>query len=159
RRFAGLCGPMRRTREMLWLVGPTALGSSTLSATIGVLSLLAGSVIDGHRARETWFAWWVGDAIGDLTVAALLLTWLGGPRAKLRWPRVLEAAALVAASILVGASLSLSKPGAAGPGASLAPYLMFPSFPLLIWAALRFGLRGTTASMFLVSIVAIARTA
>jgi signal transduction histidine kinase len=75
---------------------------------------------------------------------------VSAPRAKPRWPRVVEAAALGASSILVGASVSFSKPGAAGPGGALEPYLMLPIFPLLIWAALRFGLRGTTATMFLV---------
>ena len=50
-------------------------------------------------SAETWRAWWVGDALGDLVVAPVLLTWrsLGGVN---RSPRgLLEALALVVASV------------------------------------------------------------
>ena len=157
--FAGLRGPIRRTSQVLWLIGPVALGSSTLSATIGVASLQAAGVVDGGHVAETLRAWWVGDALGDLTVGSFLLSWVGAPREKLRLPRALEAAALGVSSILVGVSVSFAKPVAASTGASLDPYLMFPICPLLIWAALRFGLRGTTTAIFLVWALATANTA
>jgi signal transduction histidine kinase len=156
---AGLRGPMRRTSEVLWLVGPVALGTTVLSATIGVASLLAGRAIDSHLVGATWRAWWVGDALSDLTVGSLLLTWASAPRWKPRGIRVVEALGLAASSILVGASVSFAKPGPPGGGPFLEPYLAFSIFPLLMWAALRFGLRGTTATMFLVWAVATVVTA
>jgi signal transduction histidine kinase len=68
---------------------------------------------------------------------------------------LLEAAAL-GASVIVASILIFGAP--AGPNAEMfAQAYMF--FPLLIWAALRFGQRGAVSTAFIVSVIAVAGTA
>src|SRR6185369_15934500 len=77
------------------LMALAALASTIVAATVGVTSLwLAGATPAGYG--PTWRAWWLGDAIGDLVVAPLLLLWRPPP-----WPRpaaraLIEATAVVA---------------------------------------------------------------
>lgn len=139
-----------RLVDVLALVLLAAGLSTTVSATIGVAVLsLAGIAQPGH-VLETWRAWWVGDALGDLVVAPVLLTWSApwGPGASAR--RGLEALALAVA--LVGISCFVFLLGPADPTEFRQAHVLFP---VLIWAAVRFGPRGGTAAILLVSVFAI----
>src|SRR5689334_14905468 len=70
----GLSLAFDRMRDALALIA-MALASTTVGATVGVLSLAAGGILAPGSGAETWRAWWVGDALGDLVVAPLLLVW------------------------------------------------------------------------------------
>src|SRR5262245_24591166 len=63
-----------RARDVFVLVA-SSLVCTTVSATIGSLSVYFG----GFAARESldslWWTWWLGDSIGALIVAPLLLVW------------------------------------------------------------------------------------
>src|SRR5690349_5594041 len=52
-----------------------AMGAPLIAATIGVVMLRLTGVIVGPESVEAWRAWWVGDCIGALMVAPLLLVW------------------------------------------------------------------------------------
>jgi PAS domain S-box-containing protein len=127
--------------------------STTISATIGVLSLYLGGIVEPGNAAQTWRAWWLGDLVGDLLVAPLLLVWSAGPWQANRdeW---LEAGTLgvcvVAVSLLLFGTLEGARPQSFG-----GPYLFFPLF---MWAALRFGQRGSVTTAFIVSLIAILAT-
>jgi len=140
-----------RLVDVLALVALAAVLSTTVSATLGVSALdLAGIVRPGHAA-ETWRAWWVGDALGNLVVAPVLLTWRSLAGLTLSTRRALEAAALVVAVVGLSTFVFLL-----GPPAEPTPFRQaHVLFPVLIWAAIRFGPRGGTASILLVSIFAI----
>ena len=73
-----------------------------------------------------------------------------GPRAPSR-RRVLEAAFVGAGTVVLGLFVFDKTP--AGPGTS--PALLYAPIPLLIWAALRFGLAGISVSMLIVTFQAI----
>src|SRR5262249_40970240 len=90
-------------------------------------------------------AWWLGDAIGDLIVAPLILTWSLPRRRTIRWGRMAEAAALGVLLILM--SVLLFEVAQQAPGGLLAAFL--------VWAAIRFEQRGVSVAMFLLSTVAI----
>src|SRR5213080_4500646 len=81
-----------RFRDVVALVTLGALASTTVSATIGIASLWASGVVGRDALSHLWFVWWSGDALGDVLVAPLLLTWARATRPAGRWP---EAAALV----------------------------------------------------------------
>lgn len=140
-----------RLVDVLGLVILAAGLSTTVSATIGVAVLrLAGLVEPGHFA-ETWRAWWVGDALGDLVVAPVLLTWSGLGGLKLPLRRAVEALALVAVAVGLSCFVFLL-----GPPLEPTPFRQaHVLFPVLIWSALRFGPRGGSGIILLISVFAV----
>src|ERR1043166_7034073 len=174
RRIPGFRSTLDRLTDVLGFIGLAAIASTAVSAAIGVTSLWLG----GGRARrvagaaaggpgrglggppgslfaETWFAWWQGDAIGDLIVAPFLLNWTLalGREVRLTPQRVVEACALGVTLLGLSAFLFQGDPAStSGLAAFRQPTTLLP---LLIWAALRFGTRGATGATFVVSGVAI----
>jgi PAS domain S-box-containing protein len=59
--------------RFLVLAGPV---SCLLSATVGVAVLVSKGVVASTAAWLTWSTWWVGDAIGAMLFAPLVLVWL-----------------------------------------------------------------------------------
>jgi signal transduction histidine kinase len=134
-------------RDVLRLALWGAAVSTTVSASVGALALFASGIVPARALVATWCVWWVGDAIGALVVAPVLLSW--GTRSRDEERRS-PAEALALAVTLVGAATgTLTTPHATR------PYLVFPP---LIWAALRFGPRGATAATLGISIVTIGST-
>jgi signal transduction histidine kinase/ActR/RegA family two-component response regulator len=144
-RISGFRPSLERLQDVLGLVGFAAIFSSAISATIGVSSLVLGGILPPGRFAATWDAWWLGDAIGALIVAPLILTW-SLPRGRpIRWRRLAEFGALAVLVILM--SVLLFEVAEQAPGGLLAPFL--------VWAAIRFEQRGASGAMFLLSTVAI----
>ncbi len=126
---------------------------TTISATIGVSTLCAAGVQPWTRFLELWTAWWVGDALGALVIAPVILTaalpmrsrtmrdWIGASVTAL-------AAAAIAAIVFGGAAGSMS-------GNSPLHYVLFP---FVIAAALRVGQPATALAVFVASAVAIMNT-
>ena len=129
--------------------------STLVSASIGVASLLLGGVVTWPHAADAWRFWWLGDLDGDLLVAPALLTLLAAPRVLAgvagRPNRTIEAVALGLTTALVTFAIF-------GPFA-LGIHSMVYLFPLLTWAALRFGQRGVSILTLCVSGAAIWGTA
>jgi serine phosphatase RsbU (regulator of sigma subunit)/anti-sigma regulatory factor (Ser/Thr protein kinase) len=147
-RVAAFQPSLERVRDVLALVILAAGLSTTLSATIGVLSLVAGDEVAFDHFASVWRVWWLGDMGGDLIVAPALLV------AATHYPfrrapgRSFEALALGAAVIGLSALIFSQSSDVA--------YLVFP---LLIWAALRFWQPGAAAAGLVVAIVAVAFSA
>jgi signal transduction histidine kinase len=145
-----------RLSDVVAFVALAAIGSTLISATVGTLSLVASGVVTAGHAVETWRAWWLGDATGDLIFAPLLMAWTFDVAAIGRHARARALEALVLSVALVGAAFLVFETRLAVTHAFAQSYMLFP---LLIWASIRFGLRGATAATFAVSMVAIWGTA
>ena len=157
RQIPGFQVSLERLVEVVGLIVLAAVLSTMVSATIGVASLYLGGIVSAGQLGETWRAWWLGDLIADLLVAPILLVWVRGSRSLGDPGRRVEAVALgiavVAASLLIFA-------GPAGPPTATGKYAQaYLFFPLLIWAALRFGQRGAVSTAFVVSVIAVWGTA
>jgi PAS domain S-box-containing protein len=145
---------LARVRDVLALILLGAIASTLVSATIGVLSLWPSGVLEAPAWPDTWRAWWVGDALGDLIVAPLVLVWATAPRLDLHRRRLVEAAALLFALVLV--SLRIFHGLGEGNDSVLRhPYLLFP---VLVWAAMRFRQHGAATATFVASVMAVAGT-
>jgi signal transduction histidine kinase len=158
KRLTGGYPSFGRVRDVLVLVGPAAVASTAISATIGVAALRLGAVVPSANGLATWRAWWLGDAMGDLVLVPLLLGAAArGDSSKdaTSRPQLLEEVAL--ALLLVATNVFVFGLREGRESSMLREaYLVFP---LLVWAGLRFGARGAAWSNFAVSAVAIAGTA
>ena len=98
RRLVGFDKALERVHDVLGLVVLAAGVSTMVSATIGATSLCLGGLKPWTAYPALWSVWWLGDAMGNLVVAPLLLTWAGWRRKPWRPRRVAEAATVCGAS-------------------------------------------------------------
>jgi signal transduction histidine kinase len=155
RRVVGFRPSLDGLQDVLGLIVLAAGLSTMISSTIGVSSLYLGGIVPLAQAGEAWRAWWLGDLIGDLVVAPVILVWATSSWARLTRQRLLEATALVV-SVLAVDLFIFSGPASSGTAAFSYPYLVFPP---LIWASLRFGQLGAGSTTFLTSLIAVWGTA
>lgn len=163
-RVAGFHKRFDRVRDVIAFVLLAAMIATAVSATIGVSALCLTQADVGASFQRLWLHWWLGDAMGALIVAPLVLVWMSEPfdaslartgssrdrkqRETITFLVSLAAIAVIAYVCFGGwlANVLVSAPVA------------FTLFPLLIWMALRFGQHGTTSAIFLVVSTAIAGT-
>ena len=147
RRFAGFRPDLQRVRDVLSLVVFGAVLSTTVSATVGVTSLLIGGATSWAHVSSLWRTWWLGDMGGDLIVAPVLLI-LAGERPLAALPgRWFEAVAL--AVTLGGVSVLVF---------NVTTGVVYVLFPLMTLAALRFWQLGAALASLLVATVAVGFT-
>src|SRR5215510_8992031 len=80
RRFVGYPNRLDKEKDIisfLFLSGPV---SCLVGATFGSTSLLFFGVVSAADYPFNWFTWWVGDAIGVMLVAPVLVVWAVGRR-------------------------------------------------------------------------------
>src|ERR1700730_5869258 len=85
---------LARIRDVLALLVAGAVIGTAVSATIGVTSLCLGGVQPWSMYGKLWRIWWLGDAVGALVVAALVLPWATTWR-RLRHPQRLREAGIL----------------------------------------------------------------
>ena len=145
--FAGFRLPLERLRDVFALVVLGAIASTPVSASIGVTMLTLSGGAAGIPLGTIWLAWFLGDAMGILLVAPLILTWAAGARLRLSARDTIEASVLIVVLVAFTAALFQT------------PYsYVYAIFPVTIWAALRFGPRGAATASFIVSALAIGYT-
>jgi PAS domain S-box-containing protein len=143
-RRAGVRPALDRVRDVLALILLAATAAPLIAATNGVTALSVAGDVDSYGSE--WLLWWVGDAMGALIVAPLILVWSTNPLRGITRRRLFEGAVVVA--VLAGLSVLVF----------LAGYWRYPHlvFPVLIWATLRFRQAGAVTSSFLVTAIAVA---
>ena len=152
-RRSGLRPSLDRVRDVLLFIVFGVLAAPLVSAALGTASLAAlGRIPPGQPALNVAGYWWLGDAMGALLVAPVLLTWLELPRGWVPRPRRVLEAVLLGIGLLVTSDLTLNT-WVDNP--ILHPPLAFTLFPFLVWAALRFGPRGATTATLLAVAVAV----
>jgi signal transduction histidine kinase len=137
---------LERVRDVLSLVACAAIGT-LISAVFGVVSLRLGNVIKASEFGSVFRTWWLGDFSGALVLTPLILTW-AARRTPWRMPRV----QLVEAALLFTVLIVLIEV----PSQEDVPYIVFP---VLIWAALRFGPVGAATALAITSSLTVWNTA
>lgn len=153
-RLTGGRRSLERARGVFLFASGAAL-MCLIASAVGATSLALGGFIPRQAYGFTWWTWWLGDATGVIVVAPLLLTWSQPPRAAAATGSRVETAVflilLLAAGQLIFGNWPLS-------GRSGAP-TVYLAFPLLMWAAFRFGQRGATTAVLIMTAMAILGTA
>ena len=152
----GFSPSLTRVRDVVALIAVAAVGSTLISASFGTGSLALAGVVPGPARAGTFGAWWMGDLIGDLIVAPLLLTAATRAARPRPLPRPVLETFLAPLVLLLIAAVVFMTSGHEPATAFLKPFLLFPP---LIWIALRFGQFGVTSATALTAAVAVAGTA
>ena len=145
RRLVGSGVGLTRVVQVLALVACAAVGA-LVSACFGSAALRLGNVITADEFAGVWRTWWLSDFSGALVVAPVILSWANPGPSRLGRREALEGVALLTVLVLV----------AELPSQRDVPYIVFP---LLIWAALRFGPRGASLSLLVVAVLTVLNTA
>ena len=140
-----------RLRDVLKLVMVAAVLTTTLAAFVGVTALTLAHTKAWSGYGSAWRIWWLGDAMGVLVVAPLLLTGRNLVSVYRGW-RLLEGCFLVVAVLITSAAIF-------GGAAVRDDVLAFVVFPFVIWAALRFRVAGAAIASLLSASVAVWGTA
>jgi signal transduction histidine kinase len=130
-----------------------ALGAPIFSAVIGSFSMVASGLIPPAEFSAVFETWWRGDVIGALVVTPLLLEWRAPQTFKWTQETAVEAVVLVAGLVVVCGVVFAQQPLV-----ELRPFA-YVVFPMLTWAAWRFGPRGSSVATMLVAVAAIWGTA
>jgi diguanylate cyclase (GGDEF)-like protein/PAS domain S-box-containing protein len=144
---AGFDRSLDRVRDVIALL-LVALTATTVSATIGVASLWAGSVISSGDLWSSWRVWWLGDAAGALILTPAILV-LANPKPVPRGRGAIAEAVLLM-TLFTGTSVLVFTSSWA------LPYLVFP---VLFWIALRFRQPGAVAGTLILAAIAVWFTA
>ena len=145
---------LERVRDVAALIVCAALGSTMLSATIGVASLCLGGVQPWSAFGPLWSVWWIGDLMGALVVAPALLVWAQVEPAGWQVRQRAEAVALLAGTLAITLIAFAGRQSG-----SITRYpLQYAIFPFIVWGALRFRQTGATMLTFLLSGLAIGST-
>lgn len=141
RRFGSHRGALVPLRPLLAFLAFGVLVGPLVGGTVGSVGTVTGF---GTPLAQVWPKFVVGDGLGVLVVAPVLLTW----RERGGGARLGERIALTASLALVTPLVFRDWPG---PWEAGLPYLVLP---LLVWAALRHGVRGTAWTVLVVTQVA-----
>jgi diguanylate cyclase (GGDEF)-like protein len=125
------------------------MGSTVVSATIGVTCLALGGFADWSKYGLIWSEWWMGDMTGILVVSPALVLW--STRPVTFWThRISKAAVLFLGLVLIGLSVF----GGVIPSTAT-DYPLFLCIPFLLWAAFRFTQRQAATATLVLSGIAI----
>ena len=136
---------LERVFDVLALVACAALGT-LISAVFGVVSLRLGDVIKADEFASVFRTWWLGDLAGALVLTPLILVWAARRTWRMPAPQVAEALLLLTVLIVL----------IEVPSQRDVPYIVFP---VLIWAALRFGPFGAATALAITSSLTVWNTA
>src|SRR3954451_11028151 len=145
RRLTAGRADLARVGDVLALVA-SAVVAAVISGVIGPVALRLGEVVTADELWGVFRTWILGDTCGVLVVAPAMLTWVASGPAGLRRRDLLEAGVVLVALVVLSDL----------PPQRDVPYIVFP---VLLWAALRFGPRGAATAILLVCSITVWNTA
>ena len=147
RRFVSEKPALASLNEFLGVIGFAGVFSTMLGAAIGAATLKEFGLSPSFV--QSWKVWWSSCAMAVLIFTPLILKWFAAPEAsrseKISFKRSVEAVLLFGG--LAGFFWYLLVPGG-GINAPKIPVLIF-----ILWAGLRFGLRGASLAIFLLAVL------
>jgi PAS domain S-box-containing protein len=140
-----------RQRDLAMFIGFAATGM-LLSASAGAGLLWLGGLLPASGLPAAWLHWWLGDTAGVLLIGPLLLSASHASRCEILG-RPVEA--LLCFFLLIAAAWLTFFTGHGGHALPLA----FLPLPLVLWAALRLGVTGTSLAVLVLALLATIGTA
>ena len=141
-------GMLDRAHDILFFVVATAIGM-LVSASGGVISLVLFNVLPMQDAGAAWLSWWAGDFVGVLLAAPLLLNISRAEIAKL-WAQRVEFLAWCLTTFAINWVVFFHGSGEL----SYSHQLVFVVLPAVVWAAMRFGVMGSSLAVLMPVLIA-----
>ena len=150
-RRTGFNQEFERHQDFL-LFGAAASLGTLMSALAGVINLSLAGLVPLTTFVSAWMAWWIGDAVGVFLAGMPLLTVTHKNLLKF-WKHRIE--------LLIWGVLACALGWAVffGDDKDVVAPLVSLTLPMVIWAALRFGLMGTSFVVLGISLIAAAGAA
>ena len=145
RRWVSRTPTFATLREFFGLVGCSAVLGPVVGATIGAFALWASGAATSYFAD--WRDWWIGAAMAVLVLTPLLVSWFSGGPPGWRGPRRRLETAVAMAGLTFTAWFVLVR----GNGIQSGDVALL--LPFVLWAALRFGIRGASATVLVLGVV------
>ncbi len=153
RRFCSSPDFLDRARDAFLFVGFVTPVSTAVGALIGGTSVALGGVAFSAGYLQILLTYWLGDLLGFLVVAPLLLAWTGRVDVPLDRKRIAEGVILLGILVLVcGIAFGGWLPRQITTYQSPLAFLLLP---FVVWAAYRFGLRGATTATAIAALTAV----
>jgi PAS domain S-box-containing protein len=144
-RFARGRHAFERSGDLFRFIALAGFATTAISATVGTLSVAAGTNLGSGQYSSIWLTWWLGNAAGNVVVAPVILLW-ARPRERSWTPgQWLEILVCAVAVVTVGALVFIR---------SSYP-IEFLTIPLCVWIGARFGAREAATATALLSAVAV----
>jgi signal transduction histidine kinase len=150
RKVFNLHNELDRIQDVIALI-IISLFCTTIGASIGSTTLMVLGFGQWQDFWPIWLTWWIGDLLGALVMAPLLLAWVS-PNTIHQPKRIYFEGGILLVLLAVIAWFVFSS---APPMGVLHQAMIYVIFPFVIWAALRFGQRGATFTIAMVSGIAI----
>ncbi len=150
KRLFNIHNELDRIQDVITLVIVSLL-CTTIGASIGSMTLMILGFSQWHNFWSIWLTWWIGDLLGALVVAPLILTWISPNSIHPNRRMYLEGGVLLVLLAAITWYVFSSVP----PIGVLHQAMIYVIFPFVIWAALRFGQSGATFATAMVSGIAI----
>lgn len=126
--------------------------TAPVSATIGVVALVAAGHATWADAIPVWITWWLGNLAGAILATPALVLWARTMRGEEPAPLAANALISFAAALFIATiAFSPISPVPASSRSALAFLVILP----LLWSALRLGLRETATMALLISSFAV----
>lgn len=152
-RFAGGTRAFSSAQGWMRFVALAAVASTGLGATVGLAALMSLGLLGGVAPATVWFTWWMGDAVGVILIAPVIILFSARRNTLELEPAIGRHGVDVAALGLVLVALSFMAFAGMGPAQARLPFA-FVTIPIAMWAAHQAGPR--TASLFAVAVAGLA---
>jgi signal transduction histidine kinase/integral membrane sensor domain MASE1/ActR/RegA family two-component response regulator len=143
-RSPGLAGSCR-------IIGIGGVLSAVSSATLGTCTYCLAGLFPWSDAGQLWYDWLSSNVLGTMLVTPLLLAWAIGPNYRVSSREVILA--ILASGLLVGIGAQVFV-GWSDPHSTLNAWA-FALFPIVLWFAVRFQVRGSATACMIVAVLAI----
>jgi PAS domain S-box-containing protein len=146
-KFAHGVNTFERVADIFKFTFLAGLIATTISANIGILTLIISGLTTWQSFLPVWLTWWFGNMGGSLIITPLILVWWTHARIPFSLNHALHFLVSFLAIFLITWLIF----------AGIVPY-PYLYIPIAVWIAFWFGRRGATTATILVAFITISQT-
>jgi diguanylate cyclase (GGDEF)-like protein len=152
-RYAGGRQTLQTPKNSLRFAGIAITTGASISATVGVVTLIFAGELDWSGYAEAWGVWALGNASSSILIAPVVMLYAQGSRRRWKTIELVEGAAVQLTILLIGLIVFC------GFMPDLRSYpVELLCVPVLLWVALRVGRRAAVSAVLMLTVLAIIGT-